>query len=456
MSAELWTVEQLEAKLESLRKSGAVMQWSLKRERVDREEKYFIRYPAAVIAVDQARVVSENLYFVRIETSKGEKLGSAQLQFFTAAELETQIAALLAAAKLGEEDQWSYEKRPAVASLSLNRADPLVYENVRLSADRMAETLVAAVKANAERAAFNSAELFVARKQSELRLSNGFRGSETSAQIYSEVCFSATDRETGLSEEFLVTRSNARADQFDFPGMCAESAEFAAKSLRTERPRPGKYPVLIASSSLCPLFNDALRHLEAASKYYGTPFIEKGAEFIPGFSGEPFRVWLDPEMNHAFGSHGYDEYGEPQKRLLLVEDNRVVNHATSKKIADFLSVPKTTSCGAVVVEPQRALSEQALRRAEPQVLEILQFSALFSNPADLTFSSEIRLARLHDTENGTVTYIKGGSISGNFKESFARARWSDKKKLENVAEMTGAQSYYGPSFALLMDVNVTA
>ena len=253
-----------------------------------------------------------------------------------------------------------------------------------------------------------------------------------------------------------MTKSGARTDQFDFGALCSESAEYAAKSLRTERPRPGKYPVLIGSAELCQLFNDVLKHLDSSSKYYNTPFIERGAEFIPGYSGAPFKLWLDPEMNHAFGSHGFDDYGDPQKKLLLVDNNRVGAHATSKKIADFLSLPKTTSCGVAVVDPSQSLPEHQLRRAEPLVLEILQFSALFSNSADLTFSSEIRLTRLHDAKSGTVTYIKGGSISGNFKESFARARWSDKRKLENVAEMYGAQSYYGPSLALLMDVNVTA
>jgi hypothetical protein len=114
----------------------------------------------------------------------------------------------------------------------------------------------------------------------------------------------------------------------------------------------------------------------------------------------------------------------------------------------------TSSAGAVVVEALKSSTEDELRKSEPRVLEVLQFSALFSNASDLTFSSEIRLARLH--EEGKVTYIKGGSLAGNFRENFQGVRWSNRTVTENLAEMNGPQSYIGPSMALLSNVSISA
>lgn len=452
---ELWILTQLEDRLEKLKNEGRITQWSMRTDILEREEKYFIQDAEKLIGVDQERTVSESLIFAKLTVPKGEKQGSAQKQFFRTEELEPQVQALIAAATMGKEDIWSYEKKPAQAAISQNRADPLISENVKKSADRMSASLVGAVQ-NMRHGKFNSAELFVSRKQTNLRLSNGFRGDESSAQIYAEVCFSNKDAATNASDEFLITKSGAKMDQFNFDEMCGESAEYSLRSLRTEKPRPGKYAVLLSAEDLCPILHGVLPHLNSASKYLGTPFVEKGAEFIPNFGGTPFRLSLDPEMNHAFGSRGFDDFGDPQKRLSLVENNRIAANITSKKISDFLGVPKSTTCGVLVLEPAQAISEQQLRRSEPVVLEILQFSGLFVSSSDLTFASEIRLARLHDARTGQVSYIKGGSISGNFRENFSKVRWSDRKVLRNNAAMGSAQSYYGPTSALLMDVNVTA
>ena len=53
----------------------------------------------------------------------------------------------------------------------------------------------------------------------------------------------------------------------------------------------------------------------------------------------------------------------------------------------------TTTLGNMVIEANAKQSRKELLETE-SILEILQFSALFSSPRDLAFSSEIRLARL--------------------------------------------------------------
>jgi len=138
-----------------------------------------------------------------------------------------------------------------------------------------------------------------------------------------------------------------------------------------------------------------------------------------------------------------------------VEKNRVVASLTDKQHADYLKLAPTTSRGNVVVEPG-ALTYAELARAEPRVLEILQFSGLFIDPYSGTFSSEIRLARLHDNVRGGVTYLKGGSLSGSIRENFKRARLSRERAKRAHFESNGmqGQGYFGPEYALLGDVSV--
>ena len=105
----------------------------------------------------------------------------------------------------------------------------------------------------------------------------------------------------------------------------------------------------------------------------------------------------------------------------------------------------------------RAVSDQLLLgRFGPRVIEILQFSALFSDANSGTFSSEIRLAKLYDNERGTVVYLKGGSLSGSIHENFRDLRLSSQRvrKAAFSSDEPSGQGYYGPDYALLNDVSI--
>ncbi len=456
---ENWTVESLMEQLEARRNSGQIYQWTIQLKETDREESYFIRSKDKV-ALDQSRTVSESIVFVRLEVEKGEKLGSANRQFFTSAELIPQISGAIETAKLGEEKHWQLKQDVDTELKMYHRADPLIWEDVGAASRKLSEELISSIESTNESTKegnFNSAELFVARQKRTLFLSNGARAEETSARTYAEVCFSATKEDNTVeSEEFLITKFGASRDYYNFHEMCDLSAENAAASLDVARQESGNYAVIIDANSLCQLFGDVVSQFGAGAKYYGTPFIERGSELIPGFSGDNFKLFLDPEMNHTFGSSSFNAYGSPQSKLLLVDSNKVIQNTVDKKISDYLDLPVTTTQGAFVIEPAKSSPIAKLRKAHSKVLEILQFSALFSNSVDLTFASEIRLARLYDNETGEVKCIKGGSIAGKFQESFKEARWSEKMALANLDDMSGVQAYYGPSHALLTNIPVTA
>lgn len=452
---ETWTTNQLVDELNRRQGIGIIQQWAVREDACTREERYFIRDDRDVISLDQSRSVVDSQLLVSVQVTKGERMGTAQKRFFPSIPLLAQIDSLAQSAALNDEEIWHYEANPAQKRISQNRADPLIWENVLTSTDRLSKGLAEAVR-SIQTADFNSAELFVAKKKETLRLANGFIGEEFACHIYAEVCFAYTDSATGKSEEYMVRRGGARSEQIDFLSMCRESAELSKRSLDVRKPEPGKYSVMLSSSEICLIMHDLFSQLQGASKYLGWPYIEKGQQLIENFSGGKFRLAIDPEMGHAFSSRTFDGFGDPQKRRLLVDNNLVLENSFNRKYATYLQQVPTTSIGVLVVDADTVHTEAQMRKLKPKVLEILQLSALFTDSHDLSFASEIRLARLHDRETGESHYIKGGSISGNFRENFSQVQWSDRKRLENIDDMNGPQSFFGPSFALLNDVSVTS
>ncbi len=449
---ENWTIDNLLKELEAKKKDGSIFQWTVRNISTDREEAYFIQDKTQTASLDQRRFVQEKLLYVSIEVSKEKKLGAAGKKFFFTNNLHQQVETLIATAHLGEEERWSLQENPPKIPHK-NRADPLIWENLGASTEEMGKNLVEAIQ-NTEQGHFNSAELFVSRDRRELFLSNGFCGENFQTQIYTEVCFS--EKNENMAEEFLLTQWSGSSKQMDFPKMCTQSADFAKYSLTKEGPKTGKYAVLLSAADMCPIFSDVLSQLNTRNKYFNTPFMETGKPLIPNFEGHPFSLSLDPEMIHSFGSCLFDSYGDAQKKQVLAKDNQIICNPSEKKFSDYLKKEVTTNQGTVVLEPQQSQSVDSLRKSAPQVLEILQFSGLFTSANDLTFSSEIRLARLYDNEKNTVTYIKGGSLSGKFPTNFSKIRWSDTSTLINVNGMDGRQAYYGPHYSLLNDVNVSA
>lgn len=450
-----WNKQELIAALTRLVDQEKIFQWKIVREENQRRERYFIGV-ANKATVDQARIVTEKNFYVALECLKeGDKLGSASAKLFASEALDPQLDALLASAQLGETDKWSYpeKKQDFVEHIDIDTA---IAENIDTATEEIQSGLLSEVE-KIQKQEFNSAELFVTKKTSEVTLSSGFERKTTRSNIYVEVCFSDTDQSSQLSEEYMVTKWAVAQDQLPYNALVNTSAELASASLNTSTPKSGRYSVILDARILSQLWHDAVSHTFLANKYLGLPFIASGENFIPKFTGEPFTLSLDPQLKNCLESASYSAEGLSQEKLNIVRDNKVLVNPATKMYADYLKQQPTSHLGAISVKAT-GMPLADLKKLDKKVLEILQFSALFSNRNDLTYASEIRLGRLYDNETGEVSYIKGGSLSGNFKANFAGVRWSDTLVLDNHVETMGSglESYYGPSHALIPDVSISS
>lgn len=453
-----WEIKDLESSLDGLKNADQLYQWRIENKKTSRQEFYLMQDQKADVSVDQDRTVETGTVYVTIHTEQEEnKAGQARVQFFPAKDLNEQLDNLLEQAALSSQERWQIPESPESESeVSVETVYQPLKKSLSDGANAVYQEMKEAILQQKE-GEFNSSELFVETTQVENRLSNGLVDSREESRIYSEVCFSQTDAESGLSEEFLLTKSAAHPEQLNFKKLCENSAEYAKASLKTEQPPSGSLSVVVPADVLAPLFHDLLSHVEAGSKYYGFPFLEKGQEVIPEFTGTPFQLSLDPSLDFAFASRKRDGYGLPLKKLTLISENKVLDSLVGYQMGQYTKMAPTVSTGNIVVEAD-GVSFEELTQSEDQVLEILQFSGLFSNSMNLTFSSEIRLAKLYDNKTGEFRYIKGGNLSGNLKENLKGVRFSKDTTLENVPDgyAGGNYAYSGPQFALLTNVSVSS
>lgn len=453
---QTWNLDELKAELEALRASGRLHAFTASRTLTDRREFYLIQDQATRVALDQARQVEAEALRAQVVVRKPNgRLGAAAQPLVRFQPLAPQLEALLLAAAIGDEEPWELPALPA------EKAPPVSNAAHALAADlaKGAGTIEADLRAAAIHTdgIFNSAELFVTFEKARQLASNGFDHTSERSRIYAEVCFSHQDPASRDSEEFLVTRWFAHPEQANLRQMCAESRDYAAASLHTQKPVTGSYSVILHADVLGELWNTFLGQLDAQDLYYKQPFRGPGMDLIPGFSGDPFELFVDPNIDYCFASRATDAFGVPQKRLRLAAGNKVEASLTSQRFAQYLKLRPTTEAGCVVIEPKvhRALDE--LRGTPGKVLEVLQFSGLFASKNSLTYSSEIRLARLFDNEKGTVSFVKGGNLSGNILENFGGVRWSSERTLFNHQDYAGAGlGYSGPAAALVTNVAVSS
>lgn len=464
-----WNVEDLK---QALSACPEVKGWVLVQGHMRRRESYFLLEPGGALAVDQARdAEAEDLFATLfVDAGKEGRQGETTRKLFPALALAPQLASAIAAARQTDHRGWSLPAAPTAAETpqTPETADPAMLEDLDGCMRSMGEQIAQAVAAPRP-TRFNSAELFMSVHRRTVWLSNGLSHKTAQTRIYVEAAYSMHGRRPGtdaaggpagapVSDEYLHTQWAVGMDGISVADLFAETSARAERMLDVSMPQPGSYAVIVDADVLSTLFHDQVSHLTAINAYNKLPFIEPGQDLVQGAHGDLLTIALDPTLRHGAASVAYSGQGVPQRRMTLVEGNKVLATAADQQHASYLDMPgPTTVRGNVVVQAGTATLEE-LSRGAPQVIEILQFSGLFTDATSGTFSSEIRLARLYDNVAGTVRYLKGGSLSGAIGTNFKGLRLSGEV-VRHAMFWAGAargQGYVGPSHALLSDVSIAA
>lgn len=454
MTIKNWNFEELKNLLAN---KTNIHGWIFDKRKVRRRERYFLA-DNSQLAVDQDRDVTSTECSIQlfIRSARVGFQSEITAQLYPSLPLAAQIDQAIKSAAQTEFKAWSL---PAAVSTALPKylsADSRITEDLEGALRSLTAEITKAV-AKTRRSQFNSSELFVSYQECDTYLSNGMQYSSASTQIYLEAAYSMTAAlPDGRSEanEFMSTRWSVNLENLKVEEFFDEVATKAEVSTNCRAPISGLYPVIINHEALSALLDSHVTQLSAASLYLGLPTIKSGEEFVQGaHGGDLVNLRMDPSLPYGASTIAVNE-GVAQYPLELVKNNVVVSNYCSKRYSDYLGIALTTTCGNWVLECGSASYSQ-LCQAAPQVIEILQFSAINPDSATGTFSSEIRLAKLYDNTKGTVTYLKGGSLSGSMKDNFSKVRFSRESATRSHFDYgSSAVGYQGPAFALLNDVSI--
>lgn len=442
-----WGLDTLKAELTARK---GVVAWMIQQEHTHRRERYFMADAGAPLAVDQDRDTQSLNIQLRlfVDIGKPGRQGSVSKKLARSKPLSAQIDDAVAAARRTDREAWALPATVPASLPTVRSSDPAIAEDIESVMRGLTERIGVAV-ARRHPAHFNSAELFVSMHDREMWLSNGLTHRSSQSRIYAEAAYSVAE------SEFLTTAWSVSLQDLPVEKLFAETAENAEHSDTMSKPVTGRYAVLINAESLAMLLTAQLAQLSAASAYQGLPFARPGTSLVEGATGDLLTLRLDPSLDYGADACVISDQGIPQTPLTLVDANQVTATITDKQFADYLKTEATASRGDLVVKAGRMDYAELVRDA-PQVLEILQFSALFPNGNTGTFSSEIRLAKLHDRATGRVTYLKGGSLSGSIAENFKHLRLSSHRvrRATFSSDSPTGHGYFGPEYALLGDVSI--
>jgi predicted Zn-dependent protease len=451
----MWNLNELKSELKT---HSEVKSWMITQENVHRRERYFMMDGKSLVVDQDRSVLSQNIRIkLAVKLAAADRQGEISIKLFQAQPIRPQIESAIQAATQTDHKAWDLPTELPKNFPQVQTTDPRMAEDLDSVADQVTAK-IGQVVSKKKNTAFNSAELFLSVHNREFHLSNGLNHRSSQSRIYVEAAYSfarkgsAGDME---SDEYLNTRWAVNLDDLDLEKLFDETSDRAQHSLGLEKPQTGKYPVIIDADVLSTLFNAYLGQLSSANAYNELPHLNVGNDLIPEAVGDQITVNLDPQLAYGADTTVLSEQGVLQKSLKLVEKNKVLATMTDKQYADYLGKPVGTSRGNWVVDAG-TLSYPELCKAAPKVLEILQFSGLFVDPYSGTFSSEIRLARIYDNVKGTVSYLKGGSLSGSIRDNFKGIKLSKNRVKRSHFESNSTQGhgYFGPDYALLSDVSI--
>ena len=450
-----WTLEDLKRELNS---HPLIKGWSVTQDHVHRRERYFLAENSHLIIDQDRNVKIKNIFLkIMVRVPQSNRQGELSKKLFPSLELNAQIEAAVDAALQTNHQAWELSKTAPQSLPQVLTTDPNMAEDLNGIMNELSERISKQIKKK-RKSKFNSAELFLSLHDRELHLSNGLIHRSSQSRIYTEAAFSAEGLSAAgapISDEYLNASWAVHLNQLPIEEIFDQAAEHAEHSLEVIKPITGIYSVIIDAEVLSTLLNGFISQLSAANAYHGLPFIQTHHPLIPDATGDLLSIALDPTLDYGADTTAVSNQGLPQKPLLLVSNNQVLNTATDQQYGDYLGTQPNTVRGSLVVSPG-GLSHEQLTQASPIVIEILQFSGLFADPNSGTFSSEIRLARLYNNQEKTVIYLKGGSLSGSLRENFRRLKLSSATvhRAHFSSDQQTGQGYFGPKYALLSEVSI--
>jgi len=295
----------------------------------------------------------------------------------------------------------------------------------------------------------NTAELYVNRAIIKRLTGTGIFTEKKTSDIYFEIVMEkkgcVNDKEVNN-----VRTSVAAADLKirDFIHSCAEETLSLGV---TEEPKTSKnVSVIIHEDAISSLLAAVRDQLFCSMEFYKYPYLKSGdAVYCGELHGDRVNLVLDPFLSEMAESCAWTVDGAPSLSALVIKDSIVQAQIIDNRYGQYLKKEPNGISGNMVLAPGKVKSEDLYSMAD-EVLEIVSFSSLLVDEQRLTWSSEIKFAKLYK-KGKLAALIKGGVVSGSIKDNLSDCVFSKEIAIVNFPgnQFASKKGYVGPKRMLV-------
>lgn len=362
--------------------------------------------------LDTRRVKNVQKYEVTVFRDVEAGRGFTAVQLITSmedGEIERELRDAYYAAQFAANP--SYELTDPVQAPLRAKAGELAQAPLAQSAGRMVRALFA--PDTREDAFVNSAELFAVRKRVHILSSEGTDVAYTDANVNGEFVVQCREPE---DVEMFNMFSFDTLDEQGLSDKVAEALRFVRDRARAQRVlRSGQYDLILSGNSVGSLLSYYVSRASAASVYAQYSTWKRGEDVQGETTGERLDLTLQSSVP-------YSDEGIPMKDMHLIQDGKLLGYHGPAQFCRYLRVPPTGEYQRLVCANGTVPLETLKGGA---CLWVVTFSAFQTNAMSGHFGGEIRLAYL--IEDGKVTPVTGGSVSGNILEAQKDLRFSTER-----------------------------
>ena len=380
--------------------------WRIKAVVEETAELFFVRRE-----LDTRRIKDTRKYEVTLFRDMPEGRASTSV-VLTPSMTEGQIARALdrayAAAQYAANPP--YRLPDPVEEAHVSKDSPLARRPLAESAGIMAKALFAP---DVQPDAFvNSAEIFVKRVSCRIHASTGTDVSYTDAQVSGEFVVQCREPE---DVEMFNMFSFDTLDEQGLSDKVAEALRFVRDRARAQRVlKSGQYDLILSGNSVGSLLSYYVSRASAAV-YAQYSTWQRGEDVQGETTGERLDLTLQSSVP-------YSDEGIPMRDMHLIQDGKLLGYHGPAQFCRYLRVPPTGEYQRLVCANGTVPLETLKGGA---CLWVVTFSAFQTNAMSGHFGGEIRLAYL--IEDGKVTPVTGGSVSGNILEAQKDLRFSTER-----------------------------
>lgn len=207
-------------------------------------------------------------------------------------------------------------------------------------------------------------------------------------------------------------------------------------------PAAGRIPVIFSTADALKIYSYFLNMVNAQMIYQKISDAEAGKPVLGGMEGDALTIRSLKYLPNSSRNYTFDEEGAPIRDCVIIRENRAEQLWGNAMFSDYLGIRDTFLISNYDVDGGKESAEE-LRTG--RYLEIVEFSDFQVDAMTGSIFGEIRLGYLHE-EDGSVSIVTGGSISGSVKEYGKHMYFSKETVQYDHARV--------PAVTKLMDVTV--